>query len=183
MLRAFDSEWYASSQFAWLVNYTLYLSRTGLYEPFRLHPYAYCYNNPVNFVDPLGLWTIQIGPSFTAGCKYGVTIGFGIVFGRGKSGRWQFGGYLVSGGGAFVGGAASAMLDITWSPNDCIKDLEGPAITIGGSGGEGWGGGGEMNQPVLGGKKASYTGSIGGTIGFPVEVHAFGTMTGVCQWR
>lgn len=153
-----------------------------------LNVYAFITNNPINLIDPFGLWTIQIGISGTYGLKFGGTAGVGIVFGYGDLVGWQFGFYSVGGGGPYVGGGTSGVLDVSWSRNPCITDLQGLATTVGGSGklpipppGPS-SFGGEINYHWSG-AKTSYTGSVGYGVGTP-EGHTFVTATDVYEmWR
>ncbi|MBL0350986.1 MAG: RHS repeat-associated core domain-containing protein [Elusimicrobia bacterium] len=71
------------------------------YEPQSLNRYAYCRNNPITYVDPLGLWRISI--SFHAGIgghlsydsrsghlRGGVGVGIGASFSYGQA-NWGVG--------------------------------------------------------------------------------------------
>ena len=143
--------------------------------------YAYVGGDPVDWVDPFGLWTLQIGLSGTAGAGAGVTAGTGIVFGFSWDNGFQFGTYEVFGGGGFGGVSGSGVVDITFSTNTDINDLSGLAGTVGGSGGEGISIGGEINIPE-GTAAPSWTFSIGFGGGTPIEQHGFVTNTWIQEW-
>lgn len=173
----------------------LYYYRTRYYDPSvgrflqtdpagfagGMNLYEYVQNNPTNFVDPWGLWTLQIGVSGTAGAGGGGTAGGGFVFGFSWENGFQFGTYEVAGGGGYGGVSASGVVDVTFSTNTDINDLSGLAGTVGGSGGEGISIGGEVNIPQ-GDADPSWTFSIGGGGGTPVELHGFVTNTWVQEW-
>jgi RHS repeat-associated protein len=85
--------------------------------------YGYVLQDPVNFNDPLGLWTFQLGLSFNL--QFGIfnfNIGAGLVIdGHGDIGTYNYGGL---GGG--VGADAGAGLSLGVSNANCIEDLGGP---------------------------------------------------------
>ena len=147
--------------------------------------YVYVQNNPVNWNDPVGLLTFQIGFSGTGGYGVGATSGLGFVFGFSWEDGFQFGTYDVIGIGGYAGAGASAVIDFTVSGNKCINQLEGITGTAGGSAKIPFFGlnvGGETNIPIFGNKTApSYTGSVGVGVGTP-EGHGFITYTTINEW-
>ena len=144
---------------------------------------AYC-GNGVNYsVDLNGLWTVQIGITFFGGGASGGMIGFGIAIGYSKDSGFTAGFYQTTGGGSEIGAGGSITGSITISGAGAISALEGTAITIGGSGGEGIVIGGEANIPtdISQIENSSGTFSIGVGIGTPAEMHTFITYTFIQQ--
>jgi RHS repeat-associated protein len=142
--------------------------------------YGYVLDDPVNAIDPDGLWTFQIGLGFNAGAILGSSKSGGIIFGRNsETGKWQFGVYGTLGAGLQAGAGASGTLDLTWSPNKNITDVSGFSGTIGGSAivsppfFAGATAGTETNIPFNPCAKFSQTFSFGGGVGTPVEGHGF----------
>ena len=85
--------------------------------------YGYVMSDPVNFIDPLGLWSFTVG-----GYNPFTGLGGGITFGQNPNGSW-FGG--VWGGGGF-GGGLSFNPDGTspgYKPGSCQN---GPSVEAGG---------------------------------------------------
>ncbi|MFA7174759.1 MAG: DUF6531 domain-containing protein [Kiritimatiellia bacterium] len=143
--------------------------------------YAYGEVNPLAFIDPYGLWTLQVGVSSSGGLAWGGQSGFGIALGSSDEHLFQFGLYSITGvaPGTFVGGSAATTVDITWSLNEHIMDLNGPAVAIGASAAFGTGAG--LNVGLEGSipisevafdPKPSFTLSVGGGVGSP-EFHNF----------
>jgi RHS repeat-associated protein len=148
--------------------------------------YGYGLNDPINAVDPDGLWTFQIGLGFNVGGILGSSKSGGIIFGRNsETGKWQFGLYGTLGAGLQAGAGASGTLDLTWSPNNNITDVSGLAGTIGGSAivsppfFAGATAGTETNIPFNPCAKFSQTFSFGGGVGTPFEGHGFISYTWV----
>jgi RHS repeat-associated protein len=147
--------------------------------------YAYGDLNPLFFVDPMGLFTFQIGVSSTGGGGVGGTSGYGIAISYSKENGLQAGSYGTAGGGSFVGAGGSGSIDVTWSGNKSINDLNGTAAVYGGSGTLfGISAGGEMTDPMDGNLKSSWTGSVGASIPGSTlgDGHVFYTITSVNQW-
>jgi len=98
-------------------------------EPLSLHKYLYCLNDPINRIDPNGLWYIDFGGSI--GYWGGVT--FGLMIGS-EGVDVYFGGGGVSPYGGF---------SITWAPYDNPTLAWNTAFQIGywggGQGGYGFG--------------------------------------------
>jgi RHS repeat-associated protein len=117
--------------------------------------YGYAGQSPLMRVDPLGLWTLQIGFHGSA-TFFGYQIipqgGFGIAFdGQGNAGFYGFGGI-----GAGLGNSANAGLSLQGSNACSIYDLQGRFSNVSLHGGAGFGGsfdafqGKSDNGPVTG---------------------------------
>ena len=94
-----------------------------------INPFLYSLNNPINLIDPLGLWTLGYDASVTAGAGAGTTAGYTwVIDSKGNvakirhSGAGGFGG--ISAGGA-------AQFQVTNAPT--INNLAGTSISTGGS--------------------------------------------------
>ncbi|GAB4341008.1 MAG: hypothetical protein Kow0099_17400 [Candidatus Abyssubacteria bacterium] len=149
--------------------------------------YAYVGNDSVNWVDPLRLVTLQLGGGITYSPKRGILKPFGYTYGHGLIGSYhegvfQLGRYKVSGYGLYVGHGGAAMLDVTWSNNHCIKAIDGPAATGGGSINvrKALSLGGEVNLMEAGSPAYTVSGALG--FGSRAEGHLFKTTTTVYPW-
>jgi len=149
--------------------------------------YAYVFQNPVNEIDPFGLWTFQIGIGVSGflpirgpgGLQFSGYAGFAY------DGN-QWGTYWGGGGGPGVGSpGAAGGITIGGSNAKNICGLRGLFVNAGGSGGAGWGGGAEgfrgkdsegnwvTGGNVMGG--VSTPGGSGGVIPTWTWVHPFGS--------
>jgi hypothetical protein len=93
-------------------------------------------NDPVNWVDPWGLFTFQIGISATAGGGTGGTIEAGLIVARDPENPFsiEVGTYSTKGLGAqHYGVGASVGLNITTSTNSKASDMAGSSVVSGGS--------------------------------------------------
>ncbi|GIV06413.1 MAG: hypothetical protein KatS3mg016_1988 [Fimbriimonadales bacterium] len=118
--------------------------------PLTLNAYAYCVNDPVNAVDPSGLWYIKFGVSLdgVAGIWGGTEVG--IAVGTDPAGGIRGGPYVSvgGGGGAPIGVSGSIRIGINLGqdlPPPGASDLSG---TVGASFGEGITCGIDINIPV-----------------------------------
>ncbi len=96
--------------------------------------YRYVGNNPVRFIDPLGLTTVQVGITVTGQVgPFTFTGSAGIAF----DGSGNIGVYTTGGGGAGAGGGVSGGVSVSGSNAQTINDLSGPfnQVSLGG----GWG--------------------------------------------
>ncbi|WP_084633298.1 RHS repeat-associated core domain-containing protein [Pleomorphomonas oryzae] len=85
--------------------------------------YGYVEQSITNRVDPIGLWTVQVGG--TVNGQFGVVnIQFGGGIAVDSSGN--IAGYTFGGGGAGVGGEASASAGVSVSTASTVCDLGGP---------------------------------------------------------
>lgn len=139
--------------------------------------YTYVTNNPVNLIDPLGFWTVQIGGTGSGGLAGGGSASAGFVFGYSKAHGFQIGAYQTLAGGGYAGGGGSLTMDFTWSPNPNVQQLCGMGASVGASGGAGLTGGGEIN--VIPDAYSSYTIGAGVGIGTIIEQHGFISYTWV----
>ncbi|HMG74448.1 MAG TPA: RHS repeat-associated core domain-containing protein [Pyrinomonadaceae bacterium] len=107
--------------------YSPALQRFVSEDPIRLHGginfYAYVNNNPVNYVDPLGEATLQVGiaGSYIAGIVSGnASIGLCI------DGSGNVGWYWEAGGGGGLGAGGAVGVAVHGSNAQDITDLGGP---------------------------------------------------------
>jgi len=85
--------------------------------------YGYVGQSVVNRVDPLGLWTIQVGGTISG--QFALVNGqVGIGIAIDSSGNVA--GYTSFGGGAGVGGKGSASVGVSVSTASTVCDLKGP---------------------------------------------------------
>ena len=108
--------------------------------------YLYADANPLFFIDPLGLWTFGIGMSvsgqlplgseFPLFVRPGGVAGFSVQFGWSREAGFSVGILGSRSKGPSVGTpGAAATFDISWSGNADVRDLKGPGVEVGVSGG------------------------------------------------
>jgi RHS repeat-associated protein len=115
-------------------------------QPMSLHKYLYCGNNPINFIDPQGLWTrhVMLSGMLSFGPSLMYQKGF-VIDDEGNIGviTTSNAPHPIEGVGDWGLGlgvpSASAGVAFGWTNADTIFDLRGPGITIGGSVGVGFG--------------------------------------------
>jgi RHS repeat-associated protein len=125
--------------------------------------YGYAFNSPVVQLDPLGLWTVQIGLGGGVTGGDGV-IGGGASYSRGFviDGHGNVGFYKTVGGSAgtsSLGSSASGGIEFQWTNGECTKDIQGPFFGLTGTGsvggwavsGDAFAGQGSQGQLVVGG--------------------------------
>jgi hypothetical protein len=91
-------------------------------------------DNPISRIDPLGLWTVQIGG--TINIQLG-PINFQTSGGIAFDGYGNIGGYSAYGGGIGEGAQVSGGLNLNSGNANTICDLNGPFTNV--SAGGGWG--------------------------------------------
>lgn len=103
-------------------------------QVFRRH---HSLNDPINGIDPKGLWTIQLGGSLTGSFGFGsIAISGGIAF----DGHGNVGTYVTGGAGVSAGVSNGAGGQIAYSNADSISDLNGAFNNTSIHGGAGLGG-------------------------------------------
>jgi hypothetical protein len=117
--------------------------------------YAYVGNDPLNAVDPSGLWTFQLGVAASINLPLGLTIPFGGGLAIDTQLNVATYGYL--GGGLQVGAEVEAGMSLQVSNAKTIGDLTGPFNYNSAHAGAGYGGsldlfyGPSEHGPVVGG--------------------------------
>ena len=106
-----------------------------------------------------------------------------VLFHNNNTGNWEFGFYATGGGGLHLGINADLVIDIGFSNNNSIEELNGNALTIGGgvatpTFGPHAGIGIESSTPNnYCDAESTYTISPSIGIGLPAEGHAYITRT------
>ncbi|MCL0068797.1 hypothetical protein M1N42_03545 [Thermodesulfovibrionales bacterium] len=146
------------------------LNYMGTSSPKLLHRYIYCFNSPVNWIDPLGLkakipwwkkWHIDIGFSGSATGHLGPGVTVGLQLG-------PTGIYFYYGFGLGIGAGGSA----TFNPGTVPSP--GISVNVTGRGGKGLGAQGTVSASTSGVKG---TGGIGIGLGTGVTVTVTHTIT------
>ena len=152
--------------------------------------YVYGSDNPLAFLDPLGLWTLSLGVALSGQLgSFGGTAGFGVGISHDPSASllsgWNAGVLGFAGYGLETPGAsASFTFEPAYSGNPNLEDLSGGAMEIGGSVTPISGGpsvGGSYAQDTCGHKPLITFPSFGLGIGTP-ELHVFDVHTGVLSF-
>jgi RHS repeat-associated protein len=111
-----------------------WLSRDPIGERGGINLYRYCLNDPLNYIDPSGLWTFGIGVTFNFQIgPININFSGGFVI----DGHGNVGTYVTPGGGLGVGGKASVGLGFSGSNAKTICDLGGPFGNVNFGGGLG----------------------------------------------
>jgi RHS repeat-associated protein len=97
-------------------------------KPLTFHKYLYCGNNPLNMVDPTGLWTLYLTGTAMGSFGWSGVRQSGIVIDDDGNVGW----INITGGGA---GSPAAGLggSVGWTNADTIFDIQGTGLTLGGS--------------------------------------------------
>jgi RHS repeat-associated protein len=95
--------------------------------------FSYVNNDPVNWVDPWGLWTFQVGVTASAGAGTGVSTSTGIVIAWNPSSPFsiEVGRYNTQSMGSTVGASVSASIDVTTSSNTSANGIAGKSMVNG----------------------------------------------------
>ena len=100
-----------------------WMSRDPLGEEGGINLYGFVLNDPVNGIDPFGLWTFEVGISMNGQIgPINVNVNMGIAV----DGHGNVGWVNTVGGGGGVGANASGGVSFSVSSGDCIQDLAGP---------------------------------------------------------
>ena len=92
-------------------------------QPLTQNPYAYSFNNPINYSDPSGLWTVDLGLSAGSGWA-GIEVGLQLS----QNGLYSYGGVGVAQPGPGI--------SLTYSkddPSTGISTSAGGGLIVGGS--------------------------------------------------
>jgi uncharacterized protein RhaS with RHS repeats len=130
-----------------------------------INPFVYSENNPINLIDPYGLWTLAIDFSVTAGAGKGATAGHTYVIDSNLNiARIEHAG---EGGYGGVGAGAAAQFQITNAPT--VYDLAGGSMSMGGSLGAGAHGTAEI--VIMDNGYYGFNAGMAGGPGTPIELH------------
>lgn len=180
-----ESAWFAGlrhdfSLGTYEARYRDYLPNTGRFlsrDPLTRNtenPYAYAKSNAVNARDLLGLWTMTVGVTGSAGAGVGIeATPISIVV----DGNGNWGIAASVGGGAFGSIAAGGGAVVAVTNYDRIEQTGGVFYELGGSGGEALVGGGGV---LFADDKTTAVGgfvTVGAGGGIPVEAHYHWTNT------
>jgi len=165
-------------------NLQRWLGQDPIQEAGGISLYQFVYNNPINEIDPFGLWTFGIGLQFSGELALALGGSGGFYIGRNPdNGHWSvgflFGPSGGAGGPASLGGGVFAQVTTA----KCVDQLKGLGFQMGGSAGEAITGGADFVGGLDNDLKVSYTGGqvgigLGAKVPFPGEVHVMGTLTG-----
>ena len=145
-----------------------------------LNQYVFVGNNPVNFTDPLGLWTFALGGTAQGTMSASAEVSGGIAFGYSKGSGWSFGVLFSSGGGIGALPNLSAGGFVQWTSAKDVQQLKGPSGEVGISVGEALAIGADyvFGQGYQGGQV-----SVGAGAGVPFDLHVRGVVTGGPTWK
>jgi hypothetical protein len=145
-------------------------------EPLTLHKYLYCGNDPINGVDPEGLWVVYVTGTVMGSFAWSGVLQSGFIF----DANGNIALMNVKGIGAGIPGGFSGM-SIGWYPwAENIDEIKNIGVTLGGSGRLF---GGSAGIEFLFGKRFGIEVSFGGSFptDIPVEFHSHVTKTQLYQ--
>ncbi len=118
-----------------------YDPKTGRYltpDPIGLaggvNPYVYVGNDPINGVDPRGLWTVSVGVFVSGALGVGGGGGLELSFGYSQSAGFSFSLAGTAQGGAIAGGSASLFGGLTITDACSVNQLNGTSYQFGRAG-------------------------------------------------
>jgi len=155
-----------------------FLQRDPVWDPTNAgNQYSFVGNSPLEGSDPLGLWTIQIGPGFGGGFIGGGSASGGIVIQFGGGEIIDVGLFGTAGGGVITGGeiGVSGQVTVSNSAGSTIEDLNGTSTTVGGT--LAAGPYGVSAEQSIGDGDSPNTTTVGYSAGGAAEGHVYRTKT------
>jgi RHS repeat-associated protein len=148
-------------------------------EPLTLHIYLYCLNDPINKIDPSGLWAYYITGGFLGSLGFSYAGQGGIVWD--DQGNWGIIGIDSYGGG--LPAAVSVGMNFGITNAETILQLRGPGWAAGGGGSVSFFGAGA--EYIWGEEYQGMQFNIGAGISLPVgfEGHIHRTQTDILPAR
>ena len=137
--------------------------------------YQYCFNSPINWIDPFGLNTRQGGFTFSGAFGGGGMISFGYV----NDDNGNFGVYFTFGGGGGTPGGSIVWSQAYTNANNAC-DLKGEAGQTGSSGTLGASVGADA---IVGNGYTGIEANIGVGFKIPLEFHGQATNTHIKTWN
>ena len=98
-----------------------------------INKYFYADDDPVNYVDPMGLWTLSLGLKIGVGAAVGGSKEVGVSIGYSKECGFTAGTYSKSSTDAAIGLGGSASISLGGNSNKSVADNAGNSWSLGGS--------------------------------------------------